>query len=311
MPGFEGLTAEDCAIYAADKWASNVHNLKRMRVKDKMVALCDAAQKDLAEELDGLVRAVSDEIPNITNHKKVDAQWVYWFRDEKERKALKTSLEKTLLDERKLFDIAAQDKHLALAVVLRETELWVGLRAAPRASIDRRNLSAMLGKAWERQQLLELLKDLPEGAVTGLEGALVPVGEVTLDGLAELAGKIGDDDPAWLLGESIDAEDVVGLGDELAELVHRWLGALTRHYRFIAWSRNNDHIAMGKQIQEEKAQEKRKSLKFNNGDKVRIVSGVFSGKTGVVQGIDNKAQVKVQVGKLAVVIAGTDLTPAG
>ena len=87
MP-FDGLSAETFAAYTPEKWSSNVHNLARMKVKDVMVGLCDLAREGLEEELSGLTRAASDEVPNITNHKKVDAQWIYWFRDADARKRL-------------------------------------------------------------------------------------------------------------------------------------------------------------------------------------------------------------------------------
>jgi hypothetical protein len=281
-----------------------------MRAKETVVALCDAAQTALDEELDGLARAASDEIPNITNHKKVDAQWVYWFRDASARKALASFLEKTPLDSVKLFDIAPHDKHIALTVSVREEHLWIGLRLAPGATVDRRNFAAMLGKSWEREQLKELLDDLPDGASFGIEGEHSPTAQVTADTLAELAGRLGPDDPVFSLGHEMAAAEAIELGEDLADHVGRWLGTLVPAYRFIAWVPSNDHIGAGKQLQEEKAEKRRQALGYKSGDKVRIISGVFAGKTGVVQTIDDKAQVKVQVGKMSVVLSGNDLTPA-
>jgi transcription antitermination factor NusG len=301
---FVGLSAESFNAYSSDKWSSNVHNLARMRVKETLLGLSDRAQEGLEEELRGLMRATSDEIPNITNHKKVDAQWVYWFRDAGAREDLRSSLLKTELDEHKLFDIAPQDKHITLALILREKELWTGLRIAGGATVDRQNFAAIMGKTWEREQLLEMLRELPEGSVVGSEGALVTTSDVTLDALGQL-----DADQAWLLGHSLTAEEAIELGVDLADYVHRWLGALAPYYRFLAWGKTNDHINMGKQIQEEKAQKRRQALGYSTGDKVRIVSGVFAGKTGVVQDIDTKAQVKIQVGKMSLVVNGADLTP--
>lgn len=309
MSAFKGLTSDAFAAYTPDKWASNVHNLTRMRVKDAMVAMCDQAQQDLKEELKGLTRAATDENPNIINHKKVDAQWVFWARDEAGRKNLATFLEKTPLDEQKLFDIAPQDKHLTVAVVIRQAEVWVGLWLAPRAVVDRRNLAAILEKTWEREQLLDLIRELPEGAMMGPQGALAPAQEANLNLLADLAANLGNDHPAWMVGQSIPATDAVEFGAELADHVSRWLGALLPIYRFIAWDKANDHIEANKQIQEEKAEKKRKALGFGKGDKVRIIAGVFSGKSGVVQDIDTKAQVRVLVGKMSVVVPGADLTP--
>lgn len=88
------------------------------------------------------------------------------------------------------------------------------------------------------------------------------------------------------------------------------MDALLPFYRFAAWSRDNDLIEAGKKIQEEKAQRRRQATHFTTGDKVRFIAGLFVGKLGVVQGIDTKAQVKVQVGTMSVVVAGGDLTPA-
>ena len=305
MP-FDGLSADNFAVYSAEKWSSNVHNLARMKVKDVMVALCDRAQEGLDEELAGLTRAASDEVPNITNHKKVDAQWIYWFRDATAREALKSSLQKTELVGSKLFDIAPQDKHITLAVILREQSLWVGLRIAPGATVDRNNLTAIMEKTWEREQFLELLKELPEGSLVGPETRPKATSEATLDDLA--AADAGES--AFLLGHTLTAAEAIELGAELADHVRRWLGALTRHYRFLAWAKENDHINMGRQLQEEKAQKRRQALGYHPGDRVRIISGVFAGKIGVVQDIDTKAQVKVQVGKMSLVVNGTDLTPA-
>ena len=290
MPAFKGLTSDAFAAYTPEKWASNVHNLARMRVKDALMALCDQVQADLAEEIKGLSRAASD--------------------DEVARKNLASFLEKTPLDEHKLFDIAPQDKHLAVVVILRQTELFVGLWCSAGAVVDRRNFSAMLHKAWEREQLLELVNGLPDGATLGGPGAPVPAMEITVDALADLADHLGVDAPAWQIGHSVPATEAIDFGVELAEYVGRWVGELLPIYRFIAWDKTNDHIDVNKQLQQEKAEKKRQALGFGPGDKVRIISGVFTGKQGVVQDVDAKAQVRVRVGKMSVVVSGNDLTPA-
>ena len=272
--------------------------------------LAGQAQADLQDELQGLVRAATDEVPTILNHKKVDAQWIYWFRDEAARKNLASFLEKTPLDEHKLFDIATQDKHLAVVVALRQTEVYIGLWCAHGAAVDRRNISAILHKAWEREQLAELIKGLPEDAFVGAPGKLLPAKEITPQALADLADLLGTDQPAWQIGHSVPATEAIDFGVELADHVGRWLGELLPIYRFLAWDKANDHIDVNKQIQQEKAEKKRQALGFGPGDKVRIISGVFSGKLGIVQDIDAKAQVRVRVGKMSVVVSGGDLTPA-
>ena len=76
MTAFAGLTQEHFNTYSQEKWSSMVHNLARMKTKDVVIGLCSHAETGLEAELEGLQRSTSDEIPNITNQKKVDSQWV-------------------------------------------------------------------------------------------------------------------------------------------------------------------------------------------------------------------------------------------
>jgi len=306
---FGGLAVETFATYTSDKWSSMVHNLARMKAKETLLQLSERAATGIGEELAGLVRASSDEIPNVSNHKRVDSQWVYWFRNQEERDTLASFLKATPLDQATIFNIAPQDKHATLAVILREPEIWIGLRIAPGALVDRRNLGSKLSKSWEREALRDRLRELPEGAQVGSEGATVPTAEVTLDTLAEMTERLGDKEPTWLLGHAVASADAIELGPDLADHVGRWLGVLAPFYRWAAWTRSNDHIEATKQIQEEKAAKRRQATSYQSGDKVRIVAGLFSGKLGVVENVDTKAQVKVRVGKMSVVVSGHDLVP--
>ncbi len=307
---FDGLKAEHFAAYTPDKWSSNVHNLARMKVKDVLLALCDAATSSLGGALKGLSRAASDEVPNIINHKKVDLQWVYWFRDEQARKHLATFLQKTPLDGVKLFDIAPQDKHLTLAVVLSGEDVWVGVRIAPGAVVDRRNLAALLSKAHKLETFLGLLALLPKSCVQSLGGETVPAGLFTADLALAQSQLLDDAHPVWRLGQAWTKDDAIALGPGLAGEIAAAILALAPIYRFVAWAPDNDQIGANREIQEQKAAEQREVLGLRSGDRVRIVAGVFSGKTGVVQEIDARAHVKVRVGTLSVVVPGSDIAAA-
>ncbi|MBI3179318.1 MAG: hypothetical protein HYZ27_06625 [Deltaproteobacteria bacterium] len=309
MP-FDGLRAEHFAAYTPDKWSSNVHNLTRMRAKDTLFALCGAATQSLAAALKGLSRAASDDVPNIVNHKKVDAQWVYWFRDEQARKHLASFLEKTPLDGVKLFDIAPQDKHLTLAVVLSAPEVWVGLRVAPGAVVDRRNLAALLGKSHKIETFLALLAALPRGAGLGLGADAVPAAALTAEMALAQSQLLDDAHPAWRLGQGWPVADALALGPALATEIAAAIAALAPIYRFVAWAPDNDQIGANREILAQKAEQQREVLGLHAGDRVRIIAGVFSGKTGVVQEIDARAHVKVRVGTLSVVVPGSDIAAA-
>jgi transcription antitermination factor NusG len=310
MTRFTGLTQDLFAVYVPEKWSSNVHNLPRMRNKDVLLALCDQAQTLLSDELTGLQRSSSDEIPTIVNHKKVDAQWVFWFRDASARAHLASFLEKTPLTEAEIFNIAPQDKHVTLALVVRQNHLWVGVRLSPQAVVDRKNVASKYEKSWERERFMALLANLPEQCQVGFEGETVPVKDVSMGMLETWGTRMGHTDPAWSLGVSLTPEEAATMGADLASYLAQCITAYAPVYRFACWTRDNDQIEATKQIQEEKHHKRKHSTAFNTGDKVKITSGLFMGKTGIVQETDTKAQVKVLVGKMSVVLNGTDLTPA-
>ena len=304
------LSKETFAVYVPEKWSSNVHNLPRMRNKDLLVALCESAQQGTDDALSGLDRAVSDEFPNIINHKRVEAQWVFWYRDQAARTSLASFLEKTPLDQANIFNIAPQDKHLTLAVVLQNDGLWLGVHLAAGAVVDRKNLATKLSKAWERERALALFCGLPEGCSIDFDRDMRPATEVDDAFIATLGERLDQGGELLRVGRHISIDEAVNLGDDLGAHLHTLLLDIVPLYRFIAWSRDNDLIDAGKQISEVKAQKRRQATAFNSGDKVRFIGGLFSGKQGVVQDVDTKAQVKVRVGKMSVVVPGGDLTLA-
>jgi transcription antitermination factor NusG len=99
--------------------------------------------------------------------------------------------------------------------------------------------------------------------------------------------------------------DALAAGPSFVALARERLIALLPLYRFIAWSRDNDFVSMREALQKEKQQRRQKGLAKH--DPVRIVRGMFAGKTGVVQEVDARGGIKVLVGKVAVKIDVEDV----
>ena len=316
---FAGLRQEMFELYVVAKWSSNVHNLPRMRSKDAMIALAAAVHDQAPGLFENLARAASDEIPNISNQKCVRAQWAYWARDAAERKGLATFLEKMPLGDANIFTVAAHEKHASLALIANHEGLDVALSVPITATVDRRNLAAKLSQSWERQAALSLLHELPPEAQLWLGEA--PARAVsTLDdaGLAQLGHElVSQAGPAKAAGSlrvgfrlSPEQAEHAGLG--LVDEVVARLPTLTRLYRFAAWHRSNDVIEAAKQLQAEKAEKRRTATPFRRKEPVRVVGGLFRGQRGtVVECDDPRGQVKVQLGRMAVMIASDDLVAAG
>jgi hypothetical protein len=307
MAKFAGITQDMFSVYVPEKWSSNVHTLTRMRNKDAMVALCTALGDSLGPALEGLARQTSDEFPNISNNKRVEAQWVFWFRDAASRQSLASFLERTPLHEKTIFNIALQDKHAIIAVTLHHGGIWAGLRLACGATVDRRNLMAKLSQSWEREKALSILKALPAGTTVRLGEAERPGNEFDMAALIGLSEGLTDEAGDLAIGFALNPADAVAEGADLVDTLTARLADLLPLYRFAAWTKDNDLIEVSKTLQAQKIQRRRDHALFNAGDKVRFVSGLFSGKMGVVQDIDAKSQVRVRVGKMSVTVVGSDL----
>lgn len=303
------LKPDHFAAYAPEKWSSNVHNLPRMQAKEALVNLCAQAEGELEQELKGLTRSASDEIPNILNQKKVDAQWVYWFRDPTARKALASFLEKTPLSQEALLNTAAHQKHIILTVVLNQDGLGAGLRIGPAATVDERNLAALLRTSWHRQRFLELAGELPSGAQLRIGERRADPSNLEESQLLDIATELETGQLSIWLGHELPRAEALELDADLADYIRRWLGALVPLYHFMAWSHDNDLIEASKKIQEEKEQKRREVKSLKKGDPVRITGGFFAGKKGEVEGTDTKSQVRVRIGNMSVKVPDKHLTP--
>ncbi|MED5465678.1 MAG: KOW motif-containing protein, partial [Myxococcota bacterium] len=159
-------------------------------------------------------------------------------------------------------------------------------------------------------KFFELLQELPPGAQVGIGDDLQPTQDITLETVSLHAADMKTSTHTWTLGASIPTADAIQLGPDLADLIHRWIGALIPLYRFAAWTRENDFIEVNKKIQEEKTQRRHQAQSLNQGDKVRVTAGLFSGKIGVIESVDTKGKTKVRVGKMSVVVPNEELLPA-
>lgn len=272
-----------------------------------MVSLAQNATLDLEDSLKHLVRGASDEIPNITNQKKVECQWIYWYRNKGDRETLSNFLGKTVLDSASLFTTAPQDKHIVLALVLSETKVTVGLHIAPSAEVDRRNFLAHLKDEYKIDNMLESFTQLPENMLMGEPNALKPLSDWAISQNQKELEELLDSKEQFFLGYVVEADLGVEMGEELSCWVQNGIESLLPFYTHVAWSKTNDCIGQGRAVKKAKEEKIKKAANFQAGDKVRITSGLLSGQIGIIENIDAKAMAKVAVGKMSVKVPGQDL----
>jgi hypothetical protein len=191
---------------------------------------------------------------------------------------------------------------------LEHTRLRAGFLMHAGAWVDRRNLAAKLHHPWEREKLRAILASTT--LALGFEGDTHPANEWSLEALEALAVQLPDDERRFVLVREWEPSEVEQ-ETALLEALQATLQATLAFYQFTTWSRDNDHTAVGEKIRKEKSEQRKNATGLKLGDRVRISGGIFSGKLGVVQGVDTKANVKVQVGALAVTVPGDELTLLG
>jgi transcription antitermination factor NusG len=313
---FAGFTSADFDAYQQKKWKSNVFNRERLEVKQKLVALGRELQGAMVGP-DGspLANEASVEHPALWNHKQVEAQHLYFSRNEGARKELDAIIDRGKTLASLIDDPTPQRNHLFLAVTLTEQAIELSLKLHPDASVDRENLERKTSDHFEREKLLHLLHGLGDGYRVGVTPELAPVAEVDTERLEHVIAQLGR--PAALavpgapqrlfyVGRALPRDEAVAAGAALVDKARAGLDALMPVYRFIAWSRDNDFLSMREALQKEKQQKRQRGLAKN--DTVRIIRGMFSGKQGLVQEVDAKGGLKVLVGKVAVKLDAEDVT---
>jgi hypothetical protein len=310
---FAGLIDKDFDAYLPNKWKSNVFNRERLEVKQKLLELGrELAGAMVAADDSPLLCEASAEHPALWNHKQVEAQHLFFSRNASARREIDGIIDRSRPMSTMLEDPTPQRNHVFLGVSMNHEGVEVALRLHPDAQVDRQNLERKLDETWEHEKFLELVHALPEGTDVGvLSGGKGPARE--LDGaklrglLADLARPEAPGAPThWFaFTRTLPRAAVVAAGVDLLTTVRAELSALLPIYHFIAWSRDNDFVSMKEQIKQEKTVKRQKGL--SKHDKVKIVRGVFSGRTGVVQEIDARGALKVLVGTVAVKVAADEV----
>ncbi|MDJ0761526.1 MAG: hypothetical protein QNJ97_00940 [Myxococcota bacterium] len=242
---FAAFEAEDFDAYAQEKWNSNMFTLQRRKVRNKLAAIGEHLSQMLNTAHLPLVMHLSDEFPSLWNKKRVDAQWLFFSRDEVAKGELTDLIDKerTLADT--LADPTPRYRHVFLGVAVFFDHLEIGLRLHHDAWVDRKNLLNLLLATEHRQRLQELLSALPDhyeiGRLSGHTQAPGNFGEPEIDALAQGF----DTDRQWLfMGARLPRDQVLVLGSDVVETAKEVFELLVPIYRFCAWSPENDAISL-------------------------------------------------------------------
>jgi transcription antitermination factor NusG len=305
---FPGFTDADFDAYVPSKWGSNVYTRNRLEVKQKLLLLArDVAGVLCAADSSPLACDVSVEYPALWNHKQVDAQHLYFWRNPAARKEIDGIIDRARSIASLVEDPSPQRSHVFLAVTVTHEHVEIALKLHPDARVDRQNLERKCEDFFARDKLCALLRALPPGWLVGVsDGDMLDAVALDDDAFRRVLAAFLQPGSQWLtVARRYPRAAGAASKPEFGDAARADLEALLPIYHFIAWSRDNDFVSIRETLQREKQTKLTKGLAKN--DRVQIVRGVLAGKEGVVQDFDAKGGLKVLVGKMAVKVDAQDV----
>lgn len=297
---FTGFTASDFDAYLDNKWSSNVFNLERLQVKQKLEAL----GRQLLPRLDAhgrvpLACEVSAEHPALWNQRRVERQYLFFVRDAEARRELDTLISRQRSMASLLEDPSPLHSHIILAVAIDKAKVELSMRLHASAVVDGDNLLRKMSDEYHRQELLGALQELSSSFEAGLVGgARRPAAQVDDGFLVSLLEEFRNSNTWLIVHHDIPRDDELLGGSQFIDHAASLLQQLVPVMELVAWTRDNDYLAINRRLREQQQQQKSRGISAR--DRVRVISGMFSGRTGTVQEVDGKGSIKVLIGKMAV-----------
>lgn len=241
------LTDRDLDAYAPERATSNAYSRPRLETKQRALAWA----RDVVARLSDLGLSVdvtgSDEHPSIRNRHRADCQWIFFWRDHEAREELERLLDRDRSISAVVDDPSPYTRHAFLALRIAEQEVEVCFAVHPEARVDVDNLRARLEAGSD--ELAGALHALPEQFAFGVAGHRVACSGATTEAiLAMLHRAAGGQEPLWI-GWSVPRDVALQHADILDEQLEDALVALAPIYRLVAWSRDNDHIALDRRLE--------------------------------------------------------------
>lgn len=244
------LTARDFDAFAAEKATSNAYSRPRLEVKQRALGWARGVVARLGELGIAVDVHGSDEHPSLRNKKRVDCQWVYFWRDQAAREELARLLDRgrSIADE--IDDPSPYRRHAFLALRIDDRSVEVFFAVHPEAQVDVDNLRARLVDGALAGELVGALSALPEEFSLGVTPEdRVATNSATSDTIRKMveraaAGQV----PLWIgwsIGRDTAIEHSAILDDQLEDAII----ALAPIYGLVAWSRENDRIALDRRIE--------------------------------------------------------------
>lgn len=305
---FYPFTEQDFNAYLDHKWQSNVFNRERLEVKQKLTALGRLlSPMMLASNGAPLECEVSSEHPALWNQHRVQNQYLFFSRNQASRPELDNIINKKRSIAALIEDPSPLRNHLFLSVMINKQQIELALKLHSDAVVDRDNLLRKCQEFFQREKLVNMIAGLPEEYFIGLAGIHeIPTSECTDPQLQQLLQEFSNSSGSMFeIHRSLPRDNPLVRENTFVDFSKEQFGYLLPILHYIAWTRDNDYVLMRDTLKKQEIKQKSRGLTKN--DTIRVMRGMLSGKTGVIQEIDAKGNVKALVGNMLVKLNSSDV----
>ena len=231
---FEGLIDQDFEVYDPACWSSNVHNLERMKTKERLMLLARRMRGELDDA--ALVLEATSEIPSVWNGRSVRDQWAYLLRSDEERARLRPVMAEQLDLATRVRNPSEHQRFALLFVRLAHEAVEIGLGINRDATIDLANLIARAER--DAAGLTAILDAIPDDV--RIDGKALDAAAVISRARAVRTGEV-----EWLtIVRRYDRDAALARGVELGDDAHAVVAAVWPLYAWLAWGEDNDHVGV-------------------------------------------------------------------
>lgn len=244
------LTSRDFEAYLPEKATSNAFSRPRLEVKQRVFAWGRDVVQRLAEQGISVDVHATDEHPSLRNKRRVEEQWVFFWRDPEARAAIEPLLEQGRHLAEAIDDPSPYTRHAFLGLRLDSKAISVWFAVHPDAKIDVENLRALLaeGAAHLAEDLAKALRALPDQFEIRAADH-VPCAEATPEILVRLLAQAAEGGVPLTIGWSVPKDTALEHAEILDDQLEDAIIALLPVYKLIAWSPENDHVGVERRIE--------------------------------------------------------------
>jgi len=288
--GFDGFLKSDFDLYSEKKSSLSIYNSKRFLVRNKLEELAELLSNDLTD----VIFDVSDHSPSGWNNNSVSDQVLYFIRPEKARLSLETLITKEISFKDYIEDSSIFHNHLMLGLRITEDGVLIYLHLNKHAIIDYRNLKSKLEYEGVDEELNSLLNDFSLFDEN--------YNKIKRDQLEKMI----ESNSSFSIGKFYTKDSKVLETESFIKEFKTTILELKPIYDFILWKSENDNIEIKEEIKENIIIQKQAGLK--KGDNVKVLSGIFAGKRGVLNKINKKGKATVNINGIRTTLNASELS---